>query len=325
MSELMRCVTIYPPMLDIVIHTERSSLLEMGLAANTIVGFSENKHCKIRAEVERQIAAGDKHVRFKAGGATFNTQKILSQCMECDFFGIVGEDSNGAIISEQMKGTQVNIHLDKSKQVATPWAYVFISGDERTILAKQDPSASYSAYAKEQIMGRIDQATVFYCVSFTFFLEKVSGVTFEILEQKKEKGFCSILNLSSEEIVGNFKKEILRAAGMCDFIIGNKLEYFELFGATDEARLLVWLDSLKVGYAITDGPSTVYGRIPGGPLRQVTPPYVSDEINTSGAGDSFASGFIRAMKDRTFAATLDIAPLLSEGVRASNAHIRSSG
>ncbi|KAI5181065.1 adenosine kinase [Nematocida sp. AWRm80] len=322
MPELNRCIAIYPPMLDVVLHTEKEDLVREGYEINTIVAYCKEKHKKTVERVQQRIQAGDKSVIFQSGGATFNTQKILSKWMECDFFGIVGKDAYGEILEEKMQGTKVHIHLDKSKQFSTPWAFVFITGDERTMIACQDANVSYSPSAKQHIFGLFNERSIFYFVSFTFFLNIVAKDSLEILMMKKEKGFFSLVNLSSEEVVRRFRNKILSVIKMSDFVIGNRSEFYELFGEADDQKLVAWLDTLNVGYAITDGPDPISGRIPGGPFRVLKPIEVHKEINTNGAGDAFAAGFIGAMKSKGFVKDKDILPLLTEGIRSSYFHIQ---
>ncbi|KAI5188966.1 adenosine kinase [Nematocida minor] len=323
MLALKRCVAIYPPMLDLFANIDKQFLDKHRVEINAIVSYCEEKHHGIQEYVADTMQNSPDDFTFRAGGATFNTQKILSEWMECYFFGIVGHDSYGSIIEEKMKGTRVKIYLDKSSVFSTPWAYVFITEDQRTIVAKQDKNVRYSETAKQRIHALIDSQTVFYFVSFMFFLENIVEECMAMYKNKNSLGFCSIVNLSSEEIVSTFKEKIMEIIRVSDFVIGNKAEYYALSGTQDEESLLSWIDSLDIAYAITDGPGEVIGRIPGGPLRRVTPACVPGNCNTNGAGDSFAAGFIGSLSGKAHKEVRDILPLLEKGIEASYIHIKS--
>ncbi|KAH9386288.1 adenosine kinase [Nematocida major] len=324
MVALKKCVAIYPPMLDLFFNVNADFLEANEIEPNAIVGYSTEKHQKLHEGMMALLENGEKPIVFRAGGATFNTQKVLSQWMDCYFFGIVGSDRYGEIIEQKMQGTAVNICLDKRERFSTAWAYVFICGDKRANLAYQDKSVCYSSGAKEKICSLISKDTVFYFVSFMFFLDNVVSDCIELYKKKNEIGFCSVVNLSSEEIARMFRPRILEIIKMSDFIIGNKEEYFALSGCTDIDSLLAWLDTLGVAYAITDGPGEVLGKAPGGPLRKTLPFNVPADSVTNGAGDSFAAGFIGGLEGCTNPAGItDILPLLEKGASASYSHIKS--
>ncbi|KAI5185502.1 adenosine kinase [Nematocida homosporus] len=322
MPELRRCVTIYPPMLDIIMHVPKETLENHQLKPNTIVSYCESKHKSICQLVQDRIDSKTSSPTFLAGGATFNTQKILSRWLQCDFFGIVGHDVYGTILAKKMEGTLVNIHLDRTSVCSTQWALVFLSGDERTLVAKQDESICYSDKAKEQIAALIDQHALFYFVSFTFFLKNVTQDSLAIIKTKASKGFCLVVNLSSVEVATLFKAQILSVLAQSDFVIGNKEEYSALFDESDISALPGHLAKLGCGFAITDGAKTVIGQIPGGPLRTAQPKTLSHELNTNGAGDSFAAGFIGALKDQKTLQDKDVLPLLQAGIEASAEYIQ---
>lgn len=325
MPAIKRCIAIYPPMLDLFSTVEKTFLKENKVAINTIVSYSGEKHEDIHAYMMNKLENKREDLTFQAGGATFNTQKILSEWMDCYFFGIVGCDSYGEIIEKKMRGTKVNIYLDKRSKFSTAWAYVFINEDQRTIIANQDKSVCYSEKAKKSIYSLVNSNTIFYFVSFMFFLENIVSDCMSIYREKKRIGFCSVVNLSSEEIVRLFREEIIQIIKMSDFIIGNKTEYFELSGAKDEDSLLSWLDNLNVAYAITDGPGEVVGKIPNGPLRRVMPASLPENAITNGAGDSFAAGFIGGLNGKSYSELVDILPLLEKGVQTSQNFIKSQG
>lgn len=319
MGSTRHCLTIYPPMLDIFCHRSAETLRQDGLKVNTITAYCSDKHRKIDQEMQAKIAQKDAGISFKAGGATFNTQKLLSRWMPCEFFGIVGNDLYGQIIEEEMAKNKENIdiHLDRLSNAPTPWAYVFLSGDERTLISKQDFNMGYSAQATEEMLALVDWSTVFYIVAFSFPLKNIARQVFDILELKKEKRFVSVINLSAEEIAGNWKEAILRAMKDCDFVIGNIHEYYQLCETASRPEILSWLDAQNIGYAITDGPGEVIGRIPGGPLQRASPRKLHHDANTNGAGDSFVAGFIKAMDQTSWSTTRDIQPLLDQGVQVA--------
>lgn len=322
MAEFKRCITIYPPMLDIIVHATEDFLESRGVEVNTIVGYSEKKHKKIFKEMLQRIEKKDKTISFLAGGATFNTQKILSRWMECIFFGIIGEDLYGSILEEQMQKRSMQIHLDKSKHASTQWAYVFLSGDKRTLIAKQDPGLKYSPEMQKKITASFGENAIFYFVSFTFFLKNIAEEALRVMTLRRSADLLTIINLSSKEIVKMFRKQILTAIKSADFLIGNRSEFYALFdGVQEEELLLEWLDVLAISYAITDGPCESVGRISNGPIRRITPPAISLEINTNGAGDSFAAGFIGALRSKEFIKTRDILPLLQAGTHTSFEYI----
>ncbi|KAI5160023.1 adenosine kinase [Nematocida ausubeli] len=323
MHSLKTCVAIYPPMLDLFVKIPENVLIENGVALDEIVAYSEEKHSKLHTHIMKIVASNVNAFDSRAGGATFNTQKILSARMKCYFFGIIGDDIYGEMIVSKMQNTQVNIQLDKSKEFKTPWAYVFINGDKRANIAFQESKVCYSKDALDSIKSQVNRNTVFYFVSFMCMLPNIVKDAMELYKDKETIGFCSVVNLSSKEIVCKFREDIINIIKVSDFIIGNRLEYYALAEVDTEESLIKWLDGLNVAYAITDGADEVIGKTPNGPLRRISPRTVSEEAFTNGAGDSFAAGFIGAMKDKEYKNITDILPLLQSGVDASYNHITS--
>ncbi|KAI5192277.1 adenosine kinase [Nematocida sp. AWRm77] len=320
---LKKCLSIYPPMLDIVCHTSAELLKKYRVPINSIVGYSEKKHKELHRQMQERLEKKDPDISLKIGGATFNTQRLLSKWVECQFFGIIGTDTFGSIAEMEIdrKKEKIAVHLDKIKGNNTPWGYVFLSGEERTMVASQNFDIKYPSETVQKIMDSIDESTLFYIVSFSFPLKNIGKLVFDILDMKKEKKFTSVINLSSEEIASDWKDQILKSAEKCDFMIGNRAEYYRLCNTTDEKAMIEQLDALKVGYAITDGAGSVIGKIPGGLLRKITPHELPKGINTNGAGDAFVAGFIKEMVKDNWRTDLDIYGLLESGVSVAQEFI----
>lgn len=325
MTEIItKCVSIYPPMLDIVMHKEKAQLEKAGLVPNSIISYDPEKYGRLEKKIQEGIQNSSLCAEYKAGGATLNTQKVLAEWMPCEFFGLLGEDEYGKMLEKEMRSTKrLKINLEKSPDFSTCWAYVFLTGDERTILAKQDMHMKYTPQYMQHIFQTLGSKEIFYFVSFIFFLEHLSEQTFEVLRQKKEKGFYSVLNLSSEDVVRKRKESVLQAMQYADFVIGNRGEFYKLAQVEDAENLYTWLDERGISYAITDGPNKVVGKCIDGGLEEAYPPVLKHNINTNGAGDAFAAGFLSTLRNGRISHQ-SLRAALQTGISVSIAQIKKN-
>ena len=181
------------------------------------------------------------------------------------FIGAIGNDVFGAAIAENFKARGVNSKYLQQSELPTGVAHIWVeaSGENRIIIipgANLDIDLSKALQAIAEI-PKLD-IVIGQC-------EIKQEVTTEIFKAAKARGATTILNPAPFEPLG---KELI---ANCDWIIPNETEYAAL-------------GDISANILLTEGEKGVRHLASGIHV----PAIKVNAIDTTGAGDSFAAGFI---------------------------------
>lgn len=327
LQKYKKCLSLYVPMLDITMRASSEKLAKGGLHLNLISQYNPSVHSNFHRDVLEFVRREKDSVFYHLGGASLNTQVHLARGTDllCYFYGFIGRDRYGQLVKEYSEKSGVVSLFEESRSYSTPFCYVFLSGQDRTLMAHQLPTPRLNKESMRRFIEQMGSDTVVYFVSFMFNMPLMVEDGREILAHKKEKKFCMILNLSSNEAIRSYHGTVLEFVEHADFLIGNREEAMELCRCATgksptDSELMAYLESLGVSYAITDGEKDVVGRLAGGEKGDlpsvVNPPRLSGDLNTNGAGDAFAAGFISKLNTHN-----SIEDLIKSGIEFSQRHI----
>ena len=240
------------------------------------------------------LALGSKinveHVKFTSGGGGGNSAAVFAkQGFKTAFCGVVGDDVAGEEIIKELKSLKVDTSLvSKSKQRSTNHSIIISSvGEDRTILAYRGASEMLT---KNNIPWDKIKAKWLY-------LAPLSGLlcdTFEdIVDFAYEKKIRVAVNPGNSQL--SLPPEMLeRILKKIDILILNQEEasFLTKISFHEENEIFKKLDEMCPGVAVmTRGGEGVVAS-DGKYLYYAKPHKDRKIVDTTGAGDAFAAGFL---------------------------------
>ena len=213
-------------------------------------------------------------IAFATGGGGTNTAVAFAlQGFKTAFCGKIGEDMAGERILKELKEYGVNTSLVAKSKKPTNHSIIF-QGQERTILAYRGASEDVTDFA----WGKL-KAKWFYIASLSQNVDKIIDIA---LSHKTK----IVLNPGKVQL----PNEILSKA---DILVLNQEEaaFLTKLSYNNEHEVFKKIDEICPGIAImTKGSAGV--TVSDGKYLYSAKPIPSDIVDTTGAGDSFASGFV---------------------------------
>ncbi len=235
-----------------------------------------------------KIIAGAEHspVTVPGGGAR-NTLHGLSRFGEkCALLGMVGKDPRGMHYKKLLEEQSITSLLIESE---TPTAIVLslVTPDgERTMRTFQGASV--------EIRGRhlnpelFKKAKLVHIEGYTLFNDDLTETAMRLA---KQGGAKVSFDLASFEIVKKFKAHILHLLkNYVDIVFANEEEIFALFEERDPIKASDYLAELCDIGVVLMGPKGCVVKHQDQKFQ--CPAYPVDPLDTTGAGDLFASGFL---------------------------------
>lgn len=231
--------------------------------------------------------------KLVTGGCAANTIKGLNRLGHCcGFFGKIGNDEPGTIFSDNIESYGV-IPLLKKSDLPTGQVICLITPDhERTMRAYLGAGAE---------MDKSDLKKDFFeeirLVHVEGFLLNRDQVVETAMKLAKEAGAMISFDLSSFEIVGEYKKRISELlSSYVDVVFANEEEAHALTGLGPE-KACTWLKDLCEIAVVKEGAQGCWGASK--TETAFHPAFSVNVVDTTGAGDLFASGFLHGyLKDR---------------------------
>ena len=269
-----------------------------------------------------ECVSSDMNSTAVVGGSSLNTARATSRLIGAynssqvpvpvSFIGAVGDDVSGELVTRVCENDHLSpwLFVDKETKTGQCGVLVNASNRDRTICCSRGASGSLSLTSLEGVVPKgVDFSnSVFFATSFML----TTIPRFEVVNSFaiRHRGFA--LSLSSSELMRG-KSEVQQRAQL---LLGSRSSYHDslciVFGTLEEAQAytdcqeiekcvdLLAADCVRpnVIIVVTDGPkdvtiglkeneeSTKVFKFPIPPLNK------SEIVNTNGAGDAFAGGFL---------------------------------
>jgi len=327
------------PLLDMTANVTSDTLTKYKLEANNAI-LAEETHLPLYTELRDEHGAS-----YTAGGATQNAVRVAQWMLgtpgATGFIGAVGQDdfAEKMAASATADGVKVNYYTGGGQPTGTCAVLVTDGGAARSLVANLSAANTYTVdHAKDaKQWALVLKARLFYIAGF--FLTVSPETVQAIGEHAKETGKTLAMNLSAPFLleVPPFLAAMKAALPYVDVYFGNEAEAGVLAKAmgwdtTDVKEVAIKLaradkaSSRPRTVVFTQGaePTIVavgdaerlwsvdtYGIIPCAP---------SELVDTNGAGDAFAGGFLAGM-----AAGVPTVECVARGNYAANVVIKRSG
>jgi adenosine kinase len=306
------------PLLDMQVRDGEALLKKYGLKANDAI-LAEEKHMPIYDEVKSLSPV------YVAGGAAQNAARCAQYVLPPDstiYLGAVGKDD----LADQLRAANKKEGLKEEYQVVegtpTGACAVVITGHDRSLCTQLGASEKFTPdhLKKPEVVKAIEGAKFFYIGGF--FLTHGTESTLILAKHAAEKNKVFTMNLSAPFIAQFFKDNVDKVLPYVDVLFGNESEaeaYSEAhgWGTKDIATIAAKLSLLHKEtprprvVVITQGASsTIVASSAASSFSTSKPtstesahtvvfpvaPLSDDKIvDTNGAGDAFAGGYLGAL------------------------------
>lgn len=234
-------------------------------------------------------------ISLHGGGSAANVASWLTQVnIDSHFFGATGDDLPGAQFRDDLRSLGVVPHLAVLPDHKTGMVVVMVNGNgERTMYP--DPGASSLTYSLE--LPSLDHCGAIFLSGYTLYKAKEAGDALSLLARLKNSRVPIFFDPASVGAMKHLGRETIRNfAAQADFLILNHDEANFISGKGDLRSALIDLGTITCNVVIKNGGNGAYAIDSQGMIFESQARHVS-VVDTTGAGDAFAAGFIAAWLD----------------------------
>ncbi|BGP38882.1 adenosine kinase [Rhodotorula kratochvilovae] len=310
MASTLHLLAMGNPLLDMQVVNKPELLEKYGLKPNDAV-LAEGKQSEIYDDLQKNY-----DVQYVAGGAAQNAARAAQYVLPDNstaYLGAVGADS----LADQLRAANDKEGLQSAYQIVedkpTGACAVVITGHDRSLCTTLGAAESFSPshLEKPEIKDLIERAQSYYLGGF--FLTHGLESALILAKQAAEQNKPFAMNLSAPFIPQFFKSQVDEMLPYVDVLIGNESEA-EAYAASHAwdtkdipaiAQKLAALPKkneatprvvvITQGASSTVAAATSSSLVDGGLQTFPVDVLAADKIvDTNGAGDAFAGGFLGA-------------------------------
>ncbi|CAG8510326.1 19366_t:CDS:2 [Cetraspora pellucida] len=295
------------PLLDISVVADEVLLKKYGLKANDAI-LAEEKHMPLYEELVKSY-----NPHYVAGGAAQNVARAVQYILQPNstvYFGCVGNDQYAEQMRKvaQKEGLMVDYLVTDTHPTGT--CAVIVTNNHRSLVANLSAAQQYkdSLHLDLPEKWEIVKNVKFYYITGFFISSSYSSIL-KIAKHAAETSKVFALNLSAPFICQDpqMKECLGEIVKYCDIIFGNEAEA-EAFAVSENwetkdlkviALKIANLHKINASRSrvviITQGSEpTIVAKQEDNSINEfpVIPINVEEIVDTNGAGDSFAGGFL---------------------------------
>ena len=294
----MESIEIYGignPLIDIVVQAEDADLTALGL----------DKGIMRLVDLEERVTILDRvdgrHINYSCGGSAPNTLIFLSALgIHVALAGKIGKDEYGKRYAENLPVSNMKNQLIFGEG-ATGSSIILVTPDsERTMNTYLGANREFGA--ADMDMGVVECAKFLYFTGYMWDTDLQKKAVLSALQTCRKNGTTVAFDVADPFAVNRNRNEFVKLIeDNADIVFANKEEARLLFGteaATDAVEELGKLCDIAV---VKDGSAGSLVKRTGKEVERI-PVRKIDAVDTTGAGDMYAAGFlyglITGMSDR---------------------------
>ena len=263
------------------------------------LGMARGGMTLIDADQARSLYEAMGSAKEISGGSAANTLAGLSALgTQCAFVGQVADDQLGQVFAHDIRAVGIDFETaprptsDKEGEPPTARCLIFVSPDgQRTMNTFLGASQFLPAEALDE--EAIGGAKILYLEGYLWDPEEPRAAIRQAIEHARSAGRKVAFTLSDTFVIDRFGDDFraLIDDGLIDILFANEAELAAITGEDDfdagcdalkaKVPLLVVTRSEKGAVAVADG---TVSQVPAEPVDKV--------VDTTGAGDLFAAGFL---------------------------------
>ena len=241
--------------------------------------------------------------KVELGGSSLNTIKALAQLgLNVSFAGMIGRDPYGKIAAEAMDHLGIHKNLQVHEEEETGKCLVLVTPDgERTMNTYLGASCHYDE--SQDVYESVKTSQFFHFSGYQWSSPAQKKVALKAIQIAKKHGCLVSFDLADPFVVKAHKKEFLDLLdGHIDLFFGNREETSILFDGLSWPSILEKDPKKENIIAVikldADG-ALIYNK----GREVVVPAHPTSVVDTTGAGDMFAAGFLFGLSKQLNLAT----------------------
>ena len=272
---------------DVIAQSDDAQLAELGLAKGGMTLIDAN-----RAE---SLYAAMGPGREISGGSAANTLAGLAALgRKCAFIGQVADDQLGAVFAHDVRATGIDYATPMAPADGVPTArcLIFVTPDgERTMNTFLGASQSLPAASIDEALIR--DAAILYLEGYLWDPEEARGAMRRAIAVARAAGRTVAFTLSDGFVIARHGADFraLLDEGQIDILFANEGEITAL-AETADCDSAIETVAPKVPLLVVTRSEQGALAVRGGERAQVPAERVASVIDTTGAGDLFAAGFL---------------------------------
>jgi sugar/nucleoside kinase (ribokinase family) len=279
-------VAIGSAIVDILSRTDDAFIADRGMVKGTMA--------LIGAERVKEIYDGMGRALEVSGGSAANTVAgVASLGGKPAFIGKVGRDHFGQVFTHEIEVVGVRFHAGRANSTQLPTAVCLILVTPDAQRTMNTFLGACTELGPEDIDEKlIADAHVTYVEGYQWDTPQAKAAIMKACTAAKSAGRQVALSLSDPFVVERHRSDLLDLIrDHVDLLFGNEDEVFRLYEASDLATAVARLKSAKVLACMTRGAkgAVVFD---GNTTAAVEAMPVPKVVDTTGAGDLFAAGFL---------------------------------
>jgi sugar/nucleoside kinase (ribokinase family) len=287
MKKVYDIVGIGSPLLDIIVEVEEAVLLTHGLKKGGM-------HLVDSVRSESILASLKQHPKtYISGGSSANTIAGASLLGSRGLFlGVIGDDAHGTTYEAQMRKANVKTDLIRHVSEPTGVAITFITPDgERTFATYLGAAKHFGS--KPISLQAIGRSKILHIEGYLLDDEAVRGAAVRAMQYAKEQGTLVSLDLSAVWLITKniaLLKQIVQ--DYVDIVFVNEDEALAFTGKQEGEALQSICDLCDIAVVKLGARGSL---VQSGTLVYTIDPHAVELINTNGAGDMYAAGFLHSL------------------------------
>ena len=235
--------------------------------------------------IQRILAISGKEPKIVAGGSTANTIRALAKLGEkCVFFGQVGNDPYGEEFCRDLSMSGVEAQIAKIPDMTTCHVLCMISPEGQRTFLGFDPGLD------EKIVPTQNDFKNVQWLHMEARHFDHGDMAMKVFQMARESGVKASIDLSAMEVIDRHRGKITEALSKyVDIVFCNEDEILEMTGLPPEAGALKLQELCPVVVVTLGNKGCIVGY---GKKVVHVPGFAANVIDTTGAGDFFAAGFL---------------------------------
>lgn len=279
-------VALGSAIVDVFVDARDDDLVQLGLNKGSMTLISKSEAARLYEAAQiREIRSGGSAANTVAGLASLGVSSV--------FMGLFENDGMGEAFVEEMQSAGVGVwDIARSYELGTGRCMVFVTPDGERTMATYLGAAS--ALEKNHVdMEALLRAKLVYIEGYLLENEEILDLVMTEFKVLREGRVDVALSLSDPLLCERLEptlKQILNS-GSVNVVFGNQAEVATLVGENDPMAATASMMDLGLSGAVTLGAEGAIG-YSGGEIVQVDSFKPESVVDTTGAGDLFAAGFL---------------------------------
>ncbi len=271
-------------LVDIQYEVEETELAELGL--------KKGEMRLVESEKQRGLLEKYSHRKFNrcSGGAAANTIICFSQLGgKAAYSTVLGKDEFGQFYANEFIELGIELKAEMLDNYPTGTCFVFITPDsERTMHTSLGATAFFGKHNIDETI--ISRSQWIYAEGYKFTAQSSTEALFYSVELAKKHGTKVSLTFSDVFIIDSFRENLQKVVNQSDLIFCNENEAICYTGKQNVEDAVEALSRECPNVVVTLGGNGSIVKWEGNIYR--IPSYPARPVDTTGAGDCFAGGFM---------------------------------